>query len=461
MENPLYTKNRLHNPGDIITGPNRHQPEEVREVHYPTFQVWKYIVDYYAKIKYNLNTENTASDNIEHTHDNIGDDLDDSVIETSTPFDHYNQDHHNSILDELDDSLIEIEQTQSTSSVLHDFLSKRLHNLNQVVVGKPQYGTDLSISFPQLSKSTYQNNYQVQASTPQTKFNAISEFDKLTSKNYTESVLKYYVPSEPINNLTAVDSLVSNFQINDDVSSKYFKNEKDLYEQIDKLRLGSLSKITPLTASQQAQLDQIWRSHSNSLVISNFQIEIMNNDLKTLQDGRWLNDNVIDYYLNLIMDSNTKVYAWTTHFFTTLETKGYQGVARWAKRRKLNVFEKDIIIIPINIMNTHWALAVVDNVEKKIEYLDSLSTSGNASAVKLLANYMAQEAKRLNVKEIDYKLLSNTKSPQQNNGSDCGVFTCSNARFKAERKDSSFTQSDMKTIRRRMAFEIMTKKLLT
>ena len=180
----------------------------------------------------------------------------------------------------------------------------------------------------------------------------------------------------------------------------------------------------------------------------------------TLSDGHWLNDNVIDFYLSLVAEKNNNVYCWTTHFFSTLKSKGYQGVARWAKRRKVNVTEKNIIIVPINIMSTHWALAVVDNVAKEIRYYDSLASSGNMNAVQLLAQYMQKEAERLQVVPIEYQLFPSTKTPQQQNGYDCGVFTCTVAKYISGNMDLTFSQKDMKTIRRRMAYEIIQKGLL-
>jgi sentrin-specific protease 1 len=41
-------------------------------------------------------------------------------------------------------------------------------------------------------------------------------------------------------------------------------------------------------------------------------------------------------------------------FYTKLVNAGYQyaGVRRWTK--KVDVFEHDVIIVPINISNAHW-----------------------------------------------------------------------------------------------------------
>jgi len=51
-------------------------------------------------------------------------------------------------------------------------------------------------------------------------------------------------------------------------------------------------------------------------------------------------------------------------------------------------------------------------------------------------------------------------SPTQENGYDCGVFTCINAEFVSRNEPQTFTQSQMPYFRQRMVWEILQKKLL-
>lgn len=74
--------------------------------------------------------------------------------------------------------------------------------------------------------------------------------------------------------------------------------------------------------------------------------------------------------------------------------------------------------------------------------------------------YMDGEANRLNQEKITYQLIPHVESPQQKNGSDCGVFTCAAARYIAGDKPLGYSQNDMKVIRRRMVYEILENKLL-
>ncbi|CUM53770.1 uncharacterized protein AC631_00263 [Debaryomyces fabryi] len=330
-----------------------------------------------------------------------------------------------------------------------------------------QYGTSLSIAkYPKFSSSssytpTGLNGYSLFMTTkPDVSNLDILEPTKTT--DYDSYVSKFYLPHEPVskNKYSLVDTLIDNFFI--DGISDIFKERKERQKLISKERESLKTRLLPLSKEDQQLVTKFWNQPPGSVVTSAFQIEITTRDLQTLCDGHWLNDNVIDFYFNLITSKNQSVFGWTTHFFTTLKLKGYQGVARWSKRKKVNVTEKDLILVPINIMGTHWALAVVNNKEKRFQYFDSLSSNGNQQALQIIKNYMIQEGKKHN-SSIDfekYSIMKNMPSPQQQNGFDCGVFACICAKYVAQWRDLTYRQKDMKLIRRRMAYEIITKDLL-
>lgn len=270
---------------------------------------------------------------------------------------------------------------------------------------------------------------------------------------YSRAVSDYYKPLlKPKAHVSLADSLLSLYE------PKYLKPQDRVRELVAKQPL-LVARIQPLTQDQLFQVELAWKRHLGT-VISAYSIDVTVNDLKTLCDGRWLNDNVIDFYLCLVTEKNPQVYCWTTHFYTTLKDKGYQGVARWAKRRKINVFERRTVVVPINIMSTHWAVGVVDNEKRSIAYYDSLNSGGNLRAVETIEMYLQNEAKRLGVAVEPYELEPNKQTPQQQNGYDCGVFTCTVARSVCSGLPLQFGQGDMPVIRRRMAYEIMRKTLL-
>ena len=329
-----------------------------------------------------------------------------------------------------------------------------------------QYGTSLAIAkYPKFTSSRSYTPIGFNGYSQTTKKPDVSNLDILEpsrTNDYDSYVSRFYLPHEPVSNnkYSLVDTLIDNFFV--DGISDIFRERKERQNLISKERESLKTRLVPLTKEQLQVVNKYWNQPPGSVVSSAFQIEITTRDLQTLCDGQWLNDNVIDFYFNLVTAKNQSVFGWTTHFFTTLKLKGYQGVARWSKRKKVNVTEKDLILVPINIMGTHWALAVVNNKEQKFQYYDSLSSNGNLQALQILKSYMIQEGKKQN-SSIDfdkYSLMKNMSSPQQLNGFDCGVFACICAKYVAQWKKLTYGQKDMKIIRRRMAYEIIAKDLI-
>lgn len=281
-----------------------------------------------------------------------------------------------------------------------------------------------------------------------------TDYELLTSK--------YYRPHEPIpvHQYSLVDDLIDNFH--EDTFSDVLTERRRKLELVHKERQALESKLTPLSKDQLHEVYKFWKMSPHTVVASGFQIELTARDLQTLCDRKWLNDNIFDFYFGLITAERHSVFGWTTHFYTTLKSKGYPGVARWAKRKKLDVTKKDMILVPINVMDTHWALAVVNNKCSSFEYYDSLSHHGNTTALNLLRTYMIEEGKKQNspINFQSYSLYESVKTPQQENGYDCGVFTCTCANYLSRGKGLTFSQRDMPLLRRRMAYEIISKKLL-
>lgn len=343
------------------------------------------------------------------------------------------------------------------------FLHQLWIDTTEVPHETPQYGT----SFTEAKMSRY-----TEARTLDRRYNQIftqsalkssrdmNEFTpKLSRTAYDDFVSKYYLPQAPLKSqYSLVDTLVDTY-LADEVSK--IDTERDQRRhKITIEREALTSRIEPLQKDQLALVLKYWLARNSTVVKSQFQIDITARDLSTLSDGQWLNDNVIDFYFNLFTNSN--VFGWTTHFYTTLKERGYAGVARWSKRKKVDVTSKDLILVPINIMGTHWALAVVDNRNKQFQYFDSLSSHGNPQALLLLRQYMSAEAEKQK-SPIDYsafKIRPSEKAPQQLNGYDCGVFMCTCAKFLAKGYKLTYGQRDMKVIRRRMAYEIIQGKLL-
>nr|XP_057940557.1 sentrin-specific protease 1-like isoform X1 [Doryrhamphus excisus] len=222
-----------------------------------------------------------------------------------------------------------------------------------------------------------------------------------------------------------------------------------------------------LSKEMEAQVDKVLRRGSPDEVFSEgFGLSLTRKDLQTLSGLNWLNDEVINFYMNLLVErsKNPKmpsVNTFSTFFYPKLRSSGYSAVCRWTK--KMDIFSKDILLVPVHL-RMHWCLSVVDFRKKAVTYFDSMG-GNNDEACKLLFEYLQQESKDKKGRELDptgWVLYSKKRNeiPQQMNGSDCGMFTCKYADYITKDTPITFTQKQMPYFRRRMVWELVNRKLL-
>ncbi|XP_047662889.1 sentrin-specific protease 1 isoform X2 [Tachysurus fulvidraco] len=222
-----------------------------------------------------------------------------------------------------------------------------------------------------------------------------------------------------------------------------------------------------LTEAMENAVSLALRGGSQDDVLSEgFRLIITRKDLQTLSSLNWLNDEVINFYMNMLVERSKSphlpsVYTFNTFFFPKLRSSGYSAVRRWTK--KVDIFSVDIILVPVHL-GVHWCLSVVDFRKKTITYFDSMGGS-NDEACRILLNYLKRESedkKKQAFNTSDWILHSKRRNeiPQQMNGSDCGMFTCKYAEYITKDKPITFTQKHMPYFRRRMVWEILNRKLL-
>lgn len=222
-----------------------------------------------------------------------------------------------------------------------------------------------------------------------------------------------------------------------------------------------------LTEEMENDVNRVLRGGSSHEVLSEgFGLSLTRKDLQTLSNLNWLNDEVINFYMNLLVERSKDpnlptVNTFNTFFYPKLLSSGYSAVRRWTK--KMDIFAKDILLVPVHL-GVHWCLSVVDFRKKSIMYFDSMG-GNNDEACRILFDYLQQESKDKKGKEMDtsgWTLHSKKRYeiPQQMNGSDCGMFTCKYADYITKDKPITFTQKHMPYFRRRMVWEIVNHKLL-
>uniref|UniRef100_A0A7N4Q1N7 SUMO specific peptidase 1 n=1 Tax=Sarcophilus harrisii TaxID=9305 RepID=A0A7N4Q1N7_SARHA len=171
-----------------------------------------------------------------------------------------------------------------------------------------------------------------------------------------------------------------------------------------------------LTEEMEKEIKNVFRNGNQDEILSEaFRLTITRKDIQTLNNLNWLNDEIINFYMNMIMERSKEkgmpsVHAFNTFFFTKLKTAGYQAVKRWTK--KVDVFSVDILLVPIHL-GVHWCLAVIDFRKKYITYYDSMGGI-NSEACRILLQYLKQESLDKKRKEFDTNgwLLFSKKSQQ-------------------------------------------------
>ncbi|KAI9847947.1 MAG: hypothetical protein M1837_001464 [Sclerophora amabilis] len=97
-------------------------------------------------------------------------------------------------------------------------------------------------------------------------------------------------------------------------------------------------------------------------------------DLERLDEGEFLNDNIISFYLRYLedqmelpqSDAGKRVYIFNTFFYERLTDTGrgkrginYEAVQKWTS--KVDIFNFDFVVVPIN-ESAHWYVAIICNL---------------------------------------------------------------------------------------------------
>jgi Ulp1 family protease len=204
-------------------------------------------------------------------------------------------------------------------------------------------------------------------------------------------------------------------------------------------------------------LKTITDENKKEILFQKYNVDITGEKLQCMKDGEWLNDEVINFYMGMLKEKDSKEnssetsFYFSTFFMTKLiekrngqATYTYKNVERWTK--KCNIFDMEKIFIPINIKNLHWVMVVIYMKTKEISFYDSLYQENFLYYYKILMNWLEDESKKMKV-SIDPKLWRFNEgcsmSPQQTNGCDCGVFTICCADYITNGLPLLYEQKDM------------------
>ncbi|XP_033237418.1 sentrin-specific protease 1 [Drosophila pseudoobscura] len=221
-------------------------------------------------------------------------------------------------------------------------------------------------------------------------------------------------------------------------------------------------EFIPITDWQLRELQDIVTGPDNAPLITKYSLTITKKDIRTLTDLSWVNGTVIDFYMNLLIERSQQkegilpsVYSMNTDFLKRVFEFGFDAVKRWTS--KIDVFSKDIILVPVHCNLNHWCMAIIHLKNKTIFYYDSLGDPSDI-ALDVLQNYIIAES--LDKRKVQYDMsgfrIENVlNGPQQTNESDCGVFSCMTAEYITRGKPLTFNQEHMSYFRKKMILEIV------
>ena len=191
-------------------------------------------------------------------------------------------------------------------------------------------------------------------------------------------------------------------------------------------------------------------------------LDVKMRDLKTLNDGVFLNDGIVNFYLKIIEDqyfngnSNNNILIMKSFFYNLLSNQQTQFEIFYTftypescsfSVMKINVFLFKTLIIPI-CENYHWSLIIVNDLDKmknifiddinnkeypQLFYLDSFYER-NDRRILIILKYLFFEYKKIynceNINDMNHYFQKNHYKfkiyfpdvPKQNNNYDCGIF---------------------------------------
>ncbi|XP_063964493.1 sentrin-specific protease 1-like [Lytechinus pictus] len=241
--------------------------------------------------------------------------------------------------------------------------------------------------------------------------------------------------------------------------------EVDEEEEDDGMEEEDEEELPELTDEMEAEISGALNPNPSSEGLSSaFRLTITRRDMQTLAGLNWLNDEIMNFYFEMLMSRSKgedypSIHSFNTFFYPKLINSGYSSLRRWTKR--VDVFTKDLLLVPVHL-GMHWCLAVIDFRNKTIIFYDSMG-SHNQQCLDALRDYIVSE--HADKKKQEYSLdgwsyYSEKGIPQQLNGSDCGMFACKYAEYISRDAPITFTQHDMPYFRRRMVWEILHTTLL-
>jgi Ulp1 family protease len=222
--------------------------------------------------------------------------------------------------------------------------------------------------------------------------------------------------------------------------------------------------FSALNAENESKVNSLLSSNPSAQVLNQIHSEIVTlENILCLREMKWLNDEVINFYMALLEDwskhtDNRRTFIFTTFFMDKL-LKNVEEVRMWRSRRRayaVDVWSVEQLLIPIHVGLSHWALLVVHPQVHTMMYLDSLHFDGNVY-LDAVTRFFKMRAATEQQRGTQWQLVTDIKPPRQPNPYDCGVYTIINACLLTKGQaihESSYSYKEAKVFRKKIAYSI-------
>ena len=192
----------------------------------------------------------------------------------------------------------------------------------------------------------------------------------------------------------------------------------------------------------EAKLKLIWNSPRNleeqGIVIIDGKretIPITIATLKSLKPRVWLNAEVVDAYLEIILRKHPDITLFTSYFSITVKRESHEKILEMYKRRfnKMKESSEKLVLIPL-LADGHWTLLYLDIGQQESMFFDSYLGKNKEVVGKIMrifkdAGIITEELK------IYYPVRDLREIPKQKDGYNCGVIVIMYAEETLHNKD--------------------------
>jgi len=243
---------------------------------------------------------------------------------------------------------------------------------------------------------------------------------------------------------------------------------------------------TPVTRAEARLVNEITGDRDGAEVIrlvNKARITLRVADMELLKGVAWLNDELMNSFSALINHRSSlrtgaaaaaadgghplgvRVCMLSTYFYSKLSARmgcyDYDGVRQWGKKRRLDLEEVDLVLVPINLARCHWVLVTVDIKHRTFHYYDSLGAVDSRGAVANVQRWLGDEVRSRLGDETgaswaveSWRTVFIDRLPEQHDGGSCGVFVLAAADCLSLGVPLHFSQKHIEALRHRIALAL-------